>query len=70
MERAKAEARRNATDLPFSGDEKSDPYARIRETKEGSAERVKAFMELPDGEHELGGKKFTKQGNTFQRDGQ
>ena len=70
LERAKAEARRNAPELPFSRGEKSDPYARIRETKEGSAERVKAFMELPDGEHELGGKKFSKQGMVFQRDGQ
>ena len=42
----------------------------IRGTAPGSAARMKAFMSLPDGEHVVDGKKFTKRGYVFERDGQ
>ena len=72
IEQAKEEARKASPDLDFSvpAEKKQDADTIIRGTAPGSVARIKAFLELPDGEHSVDGKKFTKNGNVFERDGQ
>ena len=42
---------------------------KITSAKAGSRERIMAFTELPDGEHTVNGKSFTKKDNAFTLDG-
>ena len=49
------------------GSEKS--IEKITSAKAGSRDRIMAFTELPDGEHTVNGKTFSKSGNAFTLDG-
>ena len=65
----------NSTDntIPQSAEKSSaDPEKiidKITSAEAGSRDRIMAFTELPDGEHTVNGKSFTKSGNAFTLDG-
>ncbi len=67
--KTEAETDDTADGIPAGQVSGGNPYANILNNKPGSPARITAFTRLPDGEHTVNGKSFTKKDNAFTLDG-
>lgn len=67
--KTEAETDDTADGIPAGQVSGGNPYANILNNKPGSPARITAFTRLPDGEHTVNSKSFTKKDNAFTLDG-